>query len=149
MTSSLIIATNFQSSLNLLPSWIFTKKSPCAVDLTMVALCALLLSSSVLYLCHNSGRFLGRFLYPLKISENLWLSDVFKSYRERLVSLNVSTRRSILKSILNLLQENTITITEVTIYRISMPKCDFNKVALQHLWRDASVTCHFIGIISI
>ena len=77
----------------------------------MVALCALLLSSSVLYLCHNSGRFLGRFQYPLKISENLWLSDVFKSYRERLVSLNVSTRRSILKSILNLLQENTITIT--------------------------------------
>ena len=27
----------------------------------------------------------GRFLYPLKTSENLWFSDVFKEYRKRLI----------------------------------------------------------------
>ena len=30
----------------------------------------------------------GLFLYPLKTSENIWFSDVFRGYRKRLVACN-------------------------------------------------------------
>ena len=34
------------------------------------------------------------FLYPLKISKNLWIPDVFRGYRKRLVTLNKLTENT-------------------------------------------------------
>ena len=47
----------------------------------------------------NPFHITGRFLYPLKTSENFWFSDVFKGYRKRQVAW---IGLKLLKLILNL-----------------------------------------------
>ena len=46
------------------------------------------LKSPIFWWCFNTCGVTGLLLHPLKISENLWFSDVFRRYRKRSVAWN-------------------------------------------------------------